>query len=55
MDNLIEVTVSQKIAELTLNKPKAYNSFDLEMISELVKLSTDNGVKGIIITGKVTF
>jgi 2-(1,2-epoxy-1,2-dihydrophenyl)acetyl-CoA isomerase len=56
MDNLIEVTVSQKIAELTLNKPKAFNSFDLEMISELAKklieLSTDNGVKGIIITGK---
>lgn len=56
MDNLIEINVSQRIAELTLNKPKAFNSFDLELMGELanklIGLATDDEVKGVIITGK---
>jgi 2-(1,2-epoxy-1,2-dihydrophenyl)acetyl-CoA isomerase len=55
MENSIELTVSENIAELVLNKPKTYNAFDLEMISELAKhliqLSSDKSIKGIVITG----
>lgn len=51
----IKLTVSDNIAELALNKPNAYNAFDLEMMTEmaasLIRLSSDDTVKGIVITG----
>ncbi len=56
MEKLVELNKSQYIAELVLNKPKAYNAFNLELMSEFVKyliqLSTDNSVKGIVIIGR---
>jgi 2-(1,2-epoxy-1,2-dihydrophenyl)acetyl-CoA isomerase len=56
MEKSIEIKLSQNIAELVLNKPETYNAFDLPMMSELAKqliqLSTDNSIKGLIITGK---
>lgn len=56
MNKTIEVTLSQNIAEVVLNKPESYNAFDQPMMSELAKqliqLSTDTSVKGLIITGR---
>jgi 2-(1,2-epoxy-1,2-dihydrophenyl)acetyl-CoA isomerase len=56
MEKLVDLTISQDIAELALNKPEVYNAFNLEMISEfaeqLIQLSTDNNIKGVVITGR---
>src|SRR5271157_163580 len=56
MEELIEVRQHENVAEVALNRPKAFNAFNLEMISELanvlLRLSTDNSVKGIALTGK---
>ncbi len=56
MGNLLDIAISDNIAELALNRPEAYNAFNLELISalaqELIQLSTDNRIKGVVITGK---
>ena len=56
MEKLVDLTVSHHIAELVLNKPEAYNAFNLELMREfarhLVDLSTDTRVNGIVITGR---
>jgi 2-(1,2-epoxy-1,2-dihydrophenyl)acetyl-CoA isomerase len=43
-------------AVVTLNRPRSYNSFNLEMVQQLaemlVKLSSDQGVAGVVITGE---
>jgi 2-(1,2-epoxy-1,2-dihydrophenyl)acetyl-CoA isomerase len=56
MDKFIEIKQNGNVAEVTLNRPEAYNAFNLEMIMELAtdltRLSTDDSVRGIIIAGK---
>jgi 2-(1,2-epoxy-1,2-dihydrophenyl)acetyl-CoA isomerase len=56
MSKFTEIKQNENIAEVILNRPEAYNSFHLEMMTEfakhLIKLSTDDSVKGIIIYGK---
>lgn len=56
MDELIEVRQHENVVEIALNRPKAFNAFNLEMVSELanvlIRLSTDSSVKGIALTGR---
>ncbi len=56
MSDLIEIVHHDVIAEVALNRPKAYNAFNLEMMTELAKqlthLAVDEKVKGVIITGR---
>jgi 2-(1,2-epoxy-1,2-dihydrophenyl)acetyl-CoA isomerase len=56
MDELIEVRQHENVVEIALNRPKAFNAFNLEMVSELanvlMRLSTDSTVKGIALTGR---
>lgn len=43
------------ILEITLNRPEAYNAFDLEMVTTLSEAmaaaATDNNIKGVLLTG----
>lgn len=56
MEELIQVTKQDGIAEVALNRPEAFNAFNLEVISSLTKqltrLATDHTVKGLVLTGK---
>lgn len=55
MDKFISVKQNGNIAEVFLNRPKAYNAFNLEMITELatklIKLASDDSVRGVAISG----
>lgn len=54
--NVVEVEVEGGVARVFFNKPKVFNSFDLEMISEFAtkisSLSIDPGIRGIVISGR---
>ena len=56
MNELVKLEVIEGIARVTLNRPKAFNAFDLDMIqflSEmLIELAMDKLVVGVIITGE---
>ena len=56
MDKVVKLEVIEGIARVTLNRPKAFNAFDLDMIrflSEmLIELAMDRIVVGVIITGE---
>jgi len=56
VSNLIEIRKQGNLAEISLNRPDAYNALNLELLTEFVgiisELATDNSVKGIVITGK---
>jgi 2-(1,2-epoxy-1,2-dihydrophenyl)acetyl-CoA isomerase len=56
MNELIETIHHENVAEVALNRPQAFNAFNLEMISELadvlMNLATDSSVKGIALTGR---
>ena len=56
MNNFIKITQDENTAQVILNRPEAYNAFNLEMVTELstclTQLAADNSVRGIIITGK---
>ena len=56
MPDLIEIKHHENIAEVSLNRPQTYNAFNLEMVSQLadhlMALAKDEGIKGIVITGK---
>jgi len=55
MADQIAVTGKQGIARLVLNKPEAYNAFDLEMVrllaDTLIELAADHEIAGVVITG----
>ena len=55
MNKFIDVKQNGKITEVVLNRPDAYNAFNLEMIMEfarhLTDLASDDSVRGIIIAG----
>jgi 2-(1,2-epoxy-1,2-dihydrophenyl)acetyl-CoA isomerase len=56
MSGPIEVSRKGAIAIILLNRPKAFNAFDLETISSLsehlINLSVDDEVRGIVISGE---
>ena len=56
MDNAVKLEVTEGIARVTLNRPKAFNSFSLDIIQylaeRLIELSMDKLVVGVIITGE---
>lgn len=55
MEESIVIKREKSVAEISLNRPGAFNSFDLSMIGllaeRLIELAQDHEVKGIIITG----
>ncbi len=56
MTSSILTTRHGPILEIALNRPEAYNAFDLDMMSvlsdALASAATDEDIKGIMITGK---
>ena len=56
MDKVVKLEVIEGIARVTLNRPKAFNAFDLDMIRSLsemlIELAMEKLVIGIIITGE---
>ena len=56
MRKLINVKKDGAIALVRLSRPKAFNSFNLEMVSslasQLVELSADDSMRGVLITGE---
>ena len=55
MSELVEVRQHDNCVEIALNRPEAYNAFNLEMVAQLtdriMDAATDNGVKGVVIAG----
>nr|MBS0020733.1 enoyl-CoA hydratase/isomerase family protein [Gammaproteobacteria bacterium] len=55
MGALVHLATLERIAQLTLNRPDAYNALDLptarELSAILLELSTDTAVHGVVITG----
>lgn len=56
MEEVVKVARTQGIALVTLNRPKFYNAFDLDMIQDmaarLIALAMDQDVMGVVITGE---
>ncbi|SHK47605.1 Enoyl-CoA hydratase [Desulfatibacillum alkenivorans DSM 16219] len=56
MSTYIKTEQNGSFAEVVLNRPKAFNSFHLEMITELTReltrLAVDDSVRGVLITGE---
>ena len=55
MSELVQLTTHSRITEVALNRPEAFNAFDLTLLTQLAanltKLAADDSVKGIVITG----
>lgn len=55
MEESVKASICGEIALLMLDRPKAFNAFDLDMITlfadHLINLAADNTVRGIVITG----
>ncbi len=55
MSEFIEIKQTDAIAEVALNRPKAYNAFNYDMVSlltnHLTALASDNKVRAVVITG----
>ena len=55
MGALVHLARLERIAQLTLNRPDAYNALDLptarELSATLLPLATDAAVHGVVITG----
>jgi 2-(1,2-epoxy-1,2-dihydrophenyl)acetyl-CoA isomerase len=56
MSELIELVKTDAIVQIALNRPEAYNAFDHNLVcqlaSHLTTLAGDDGVRGVVITGK---
>jgi len=56
MNELVKLEVIEGIARVTLNRPKAFNAFNLNMIQllseRLIELAMDQKVVGVTITGE---
>jgi enoyl-CoA hydratase/carnithine racemase len=54
--NSIDFSISNNIARITLNRPDAGNTLNIEIARELYKatniVSTNNNIKVLILTGK---
>jgi 2-(1,2-epoxy-1,2-dihydrophenyl)acetyl-CoA isomerase len=55
MSEFIEIKQHDTIAEVALNRPRAYNAFHYEMVSQLANhltaLASNNRVRAVVITG----
>jgi len=55
MSELIEINEHNRIAEIILNRPDAFNAFNYEMVSRLAEnltgLAAEDRVRGVIVTG----
>ncbi|MEW5891330.1 MAG: enoyl-CoA hydratase-related protein [Pseudomonadota bacterium] len=55
MSELVIVKIENTVATLTLNRPQAFNAFDLPMVERfaavLVALAADRGVKAVVLSG----
>ena len=58
MHKMIEIKTHDAIVVIKLNRPKAYNAFNLELIDDLAthltRLAADDRVRGIALTGNGT-
>ena len=56
MENTIHLEEKEGIAIVYLNRPEAYNAFDLDMVQRLaetlITLSLDRNIAGVVISGK---
>ncbi len=56
MEEPVKAGICGEIAVLTLNRPKAFNAFDLDCISvfteHLINMAVDATVRGVVITGE---
>lgn len=56
MSQYIQLKQQDSVAEVTLNRPEAYNAFNYEMAArlanQLTELAGDEHVRGVVITGK---
>ena len=56
MSELIEVRQHDNCVEIALNRPEAYNAFNLEMVTQLTDalmgVATDDNIRGIVIAGR---
>src|SRR4030042_406180 len=56
MNDTIGFTQDGKIAKILLNRPKAFNAFDLDMIecltAHLIRIALDNAIRGVVISGE---
>ena len=56
MSELIELVKTDAIAQITLNRPEAYNAFDYNLVAQLTShlttLAGDDSVRGVVITGR---
>ena len=55
MSDLIKVKQHDSIAEVTLNRPEAFNAFNLELVSllamQMTALAGDTTIRGVVLTG----
>ncbi|MDQ7781308.1 MAG: enoyl-CoA hydratase/isomerase family protein [Desulfomonilaceae bacterium] len=55
MEEPVKAGICGEVAVLTFNRPKAYNAFDLDVISafadHMTNLAVDDTVRGVVITG----
>ena len=56
MSEMIEIKLTEHIAVVSLNRPEAFNAFNLELVSDLADqmtaLAGDNSVRGVVLTGR---
>ena len=56
MANTIHLEEKEGVAMVYLNRPEAYNAFDLDMVQRLaetlISLALDRDIAGVIISGK---
>ncbi len=56
MSDLVEVEQHNRVLEIALNRPQAYNAFNLEMVTrlanELIRAATDKEIKGVVVSGR---
>ncbi|HTO46006.1 MAG TPA: enoyl-CoA hydratase/isomerase family protein, partial [Burkholderiales bacterium] len=55
MSESVTITTKNAIGVVTLNRPEAFNAFDLQMgerfATQLVALGSERGIRGIVICG----
>ena len=56
MSEFIEVKQHDSCVEIALNRPEAYNAFNLKMVTQLtdalMAAATDDGIRGVVIAGQ---